>query len=147
MSLPLVPTASLLLVFTPNLRPYQCHTWVFRPRERVKSLQSIMAPASTETPAVTTPRHEGFDAAGSLTTVFTFPPSCGPMLGDPWSQNFDCALPNWDSYLILEHGWHMQFYSPAICPEGYSAACTRPKAGLLGPEVESDETAWLCLPR
>lgn len=68
------------------------------------------------------------------------------MTGWATAQNTDCAPPLWEKYTQQANGWHIQFYSPAICPNGYTAACTRPRVGALGPEVEPSETAFMCLP-
>ncbi|KAJ2898332.1 hypothetical protein MKZ38_004004 [Zalerion maritima] len=95
----------------------------------------------------TTRPHEGGPVAGSLTTIFTFPASCGPMIGGPRGQNIDCAPPGWSVYTKETWGWHQGFYSPAICPEGYTIACSRPLSGAHGPLPEWTEEAYMCLPR
>lgn len=83
----------------------------------------------------TTSRHSGWDPESSLTYPYTFPLDCSTIT-DLWFP-FDKK-----SCEPLTGG----YYSPAICPSGWTAAATRGVLGF-GPPVEADETAMLCCPR
>lgn len=87
-----------------------------------------------ETPPMTTaptgkPNRFGWDPAGSLTSLYNCPAitnsttgTCGTLTGN--------------------------YYSPAICPIGWTAAHTRPfTESILGPPEAPGETAMLCCPR
>lgn len=83
----------------------------------------------------TTSRHSGWDPESSLTYPYTFPPNCSTVtdLWLPYDQKTCQPLTG-------------DYYSPAICPSGWTAAFTRPVTAY-GPPVEADETAMLCCPR
>jgi hypothetical protein len=75
------------------------------------------------------PTRLGWDPAGSLTSLYSCPApadsttgTCGTLTGN--------------------------YYSPAICPLGWTAAHTRPfTESMLGPPEAERETAMLCCPR
>jgi hypothetical protein len=82
------------------------------------------------------PIHDGTSPAAALTTVFSG--SNCPVSTTSWSDS--CLPPNYSSvYWIGDVG----YYSPAICPSGYTAACSRFDS-LQGPGLESTETAMQC---
>jgi hypothetical protein len=83
--------------------------------------------------------HEGTSPAGSLTTIFT--PPCDIATVEDWSGT-SCYPRGWSDYWFGNTG----YYSPAICPSGYTIACSR-YATAQGPDVEPTETAALCAPR
>src|SRR2546430_1175154 len=84
--------------------------------------------------------------AGPLTTMFTPPSPCGPVPNDfgRLSSSYSCLPPNYlQHYAVGADGW-LGWYSPGICPKGYTPACspsTFPRQGL---DVGATETARLC---
>lgn len=101
--------------------------------------------------------------AGPLTTVFQTPDFCASSIwGDPMTPplySSICMPPNFNNYW----NWQIGYYSPGICPSGYTAACEFPTSlatfssftdesssskswPYYGGEVKSDETARLCCP-
>ncbi|KAK3374674.1 hypothetical protein B0H63DRAFT_452521 [Podospora didyma] len=74
--------------------------------------------------------------AAALTTVYTLP--CGPYF-DQYDSS--CAPPNWTSYW----GGNVGYYSPAICPSGWTIACGR-FASAQGPALTFGESAGMCAP-
>ena len=109
-------------------------------------------------------RHFGWEPATALTTVHTLAPSCYDFAAQSWATSggkatllgrpypSDCTLPAKDSYIgyfetrpaPIEGAL---YYSPAVCPWGYTAAFTRPVLGDWGPPEEPEETAMYCCPR
>ncbi|KAI8631603.1 hypothetical protein F5Y19DRAFT_399744 [Xylariaceae sp. FL1651] len=93
----------------------------------------------------------------ALTTVFTPPcpttwlltttkvPSQLPPF--PTSGPASCDLPSWTEY-VSERGF--EYYSPAICPSGFSIGptciITNPRTGQGFPAIQSGETAAYCVP-
>jgi hypothetical protein len=79
-----------------------------------------------------------------MTTPFHLP--CGRDFYDfkfqeePYFKK-SCAPPNFSKYWWDQAG----FYSPAICPQGYTMGCTRWDSDQ-GPTVEPTETAMQCVP-
>ncbi|TLD22776.1 hypothetical protein PspLS_07374 [Pyricularia sp. CBS 133598] len=93
----------------------------------------------------TTPLHNGITPAGSLTTIWTPPCPGGPMT--TWDSNArksleDCMPTN---YKNVYYDGNVGYYSPGICPSGYTSACSRYNR-QQGPPLEPDETAVLCAP-
>ncbi|KAK5992251.1 hypothetical protein PT974_05652 [Cladobotryum mycophilum] len=91
-----------------------------------------------------TTAHKGTTPAAAMTTPFSFP--CGPDFLDDKFQNDKevrdtCAPPAWEEYWWSSVG----YYSPAICPSGYTAGCLRWDS-RQGPPVEATETAVQCVP-
>ncbi|KAG6357079.1 hypothetical protein INS49_014956 [Diaporthe citri] len=101
--------------------------------------------------------------AGPLTTVFQTPDFCASSLWQypltPPLYSSICMPPNFNNYW----NWQIGYYSPGICPSGYTAACDFPTSlatfssftdesasskswPYYGGEVKSDETARLCCP-
>ncbi|KAK8075968.1 hypothetical protein PG994_003240 [Apiospora phragmitis] len=94
--------------------------------------------------------------AGPLTTVFTMPDFCQ----QPWWTFRDapavsssvCMPGNWVDYYGNRHG----FYSPAICPQGYTEGCYLPASAARtsegngkpwnGGPILAGETARICCP-
>ena len=86
---------------------------------------------------------------GALTTTFTPPPSCtasfstdfklegGWDVMGPLSTGGGCLPPNYQFATDA-------YYSPGICPAGYSAACVTPAAGQGRPGDEV--TTVTCCP-
>lgn len=82
----------------------------------------------------TSSRHMGVDPASSLTFPYTFPSDCSTRTDTlQLSYSKSCAPLTGD------------YYSPAICPSGWTAAWTR-KSKDAGPSIETDETAMQCCP-
>lgn len=89
--------------------------------------------------------HEGTSPAGAMVTPFPFP--CGrSFLNEQYQQDEAmrqrCAPPGFEDYWWSSAG----YYSPAICPQGYTAGCFRWNSEQ-GPAVEPTETAVQCVPR
>jgi hypothetical protein len=79
----------------------------------------------------------------ALTTLFTPAPSCFDSPTAFVVEDINC-LPE-DYYVSVADDW--QYYSPGICPTGYTAACTK----LVGesriiPQLLPSETAVYCCP-
>ncbi|KAH6999276.1 hypothetical protein EDB80DRAFT_724531 [Ilyonectria destructans] len=83
----------------------------------------------------TSRRHSGWDPDGSLLSVYTFPQECSSSTATWLQESETTCQPLTGDY-----------YSPAICPEGWTAAYTRPVVGGDGPPEEPDETAMYCCP-
>ncbi|KAK7914619.1 hypothetical protein PG985_012322 [Apiospora marii] len=109
-----------------------------------------MATTTTEDDATATlPRQ-----AGPLTTIFTTPDFCAPgrwMYTDtPALSSSICMPPDFNRFYDYKYG----FYSPGICPAGYTEGCAFPKtlAGntngtpFYGGTVMAGETARICCP-
>ncbi|KAK1994534.1 hypothetical protein LX36DRAFT_530990, partial [Colletotrichum falcatum] len=93
--------------------------------------------------------------AAPLTTVFTTPDFCNSKY---WTNT---ATPPLSSVVCMPTSWHQVydyswgFYSPAICPSGYTEGCAFPTSlastradgaiGLGGPVI-AGETPRLCCP-
>lgn len=89
--------------------------------------------------------------AGPLTTTFTAPASCTTATGlyQIWASNTfhfeqgplasmaDCFPSGYDAAATS------QYYSPGICPSGYTTACS--STDVLSAAVT--ETAYTCCPR
>ncbi|KAI8959401.1 hypothetical protein F5Y11DRAFT_333250 [Daldinia sp. FL1419] len=89
--------------------------------------------------------HDGTPPVAALTTVWSAPDGCYPVSTRPttdidmfWSSNPECAPPGYASY------FETYYYSPAICPSGFTVGCSR-YSNLQGPPVEPTETAVLCV--
>ncbi|KAB5549662.1 hypothetical protein GE09DRAFT_1127264 [Coniochaeta sp. 2T2.1] len=79
-----------------------------------------------------------------LTTVFTQPSRCPlPIRFQYIHQATDCAPPEFSS---VWYEWG--YYSPAICPSGYTIGCTLspPDRAWYGTSTEGDAAYW-CVPR
>lgn len=89
--------------------------------------------------------HDGTAPAAAMITPFSMP--CGKEfytekpIGTRY-YNDRCAPPNFDRYWWSGVG----FYSPAVCPSGYTIGCSRWDAGQ-GPPVATTETAMQCVPQ
>ena len=131
--------------------------------DHLHTLPSIMA-TTAYIPSVGRPRDTSPVAA--LTTIFTPPASClntlfveyytqaqpPNNLGNthltlglmPMSQCFPVSY--------LEEYWHsgVGYYSPAVCPSGYTSACdvlhVSTNGFLWGPSLLPSETAYKCCP-
>jgi len=122
--------------------------------------------AATTTPTLTTngPDHGGTPPAGAhpsrwtlpcglLTNVYyangffggqtTSPSSCGP---SGWYASSTPSVESFAPYVVT-WTWPVRvgYYSPAICPSGYTAACSWYRTHQ-GPTPEPTETAMNCLP-
>ncbi|KAF2458213.1 hypothetical protein BDY21DRAFT_215435 [Lineolata rhizophorae] len=89
--------------------------------------------------------HSGTAPAGALTDIFTMPSYCNGITTPFWT--FACMPPNYSS--VYWFGPEAGYYSPGICPSGYTSACTRPpdSSGIeYGPPVIAGETAHICCP-
>ena len=92
--------------------------------------------------------------AGPLTTVFTTPDFCGPSIwhdpATPALSSSICMPPNFGKL----YGYHYGFYSPGICPSGYTEGCAFPTSlavtnngtPFLGGALIPGETARICCP-
>ncbi|KAI1137663.1 hypothetical protein F5Y05DRAFT_387901, partial [Hypoxylon sp. FL0543] len=112
---------------------------VFAPLTATASLTAL---APRATPSL---KHDGTPPVGALTTVWSASDGCFPVSTRPamdidtfWSSYPDCAPPGYASY------FDTYYYSPAICPSGYTVGCSR-YGDFQGPPVESTETAMLCV--
>lgn len=78
-----------------------------------------------------------------LTTIWT--PPCGPFvtfvnLNLPEATT--CVPPQYESV------WYSYgYYSPAICPSGYSSGCTPNNLVNYGGTLKAGETAAICVPK
>lgn len=96
--------------------------------------------------APATNAHSGTAPAAAMVTPFALP--CGRDFYDfsfrrphPYFRK-ECAPPNFNEYWWSSVG----YYSPAVCPSGYTVGCTRWE-DEQGPTVEATETAMMCVPR
>jgi len=97
-------------------------------RWQASDLSRLATPPLTTTPPGQ-PNRFGWNPAGALTGLYSCPPitnsttgTCGTLTGN--------------------------YYSPAICPLGWTAAHSRPfTESMLGPPEALQETAMLCCPR
>lgn len=92
--------------------------------------------------------------AGPLTTVFTTPDFCGTVLwtatDTPPLHSEICMPPKFHSLYVYKYG----FYSPGICPSGYSEGCAFPTAlatetlgtQMYGGPLLPGEEARMCCP-
>lgn len=81
-----------------------------------------------------------------LTTIFTQPPGCSfPIPYSYQTTSTTCGPPEFLSV------WYSNgFYSPGICPSGYSIGCTNTVTGFQRPSdflVTPGESAYWCVPR
>ncbi|KAI2619859.1 hypothetical protein GGS26DRAFT_321794 [Hypomontagnella submonticulosa] len=89
--------------------------------------------------------HDGTPPVAALTTVWTPSEGCWPLstrsttdIDMFWTSSPECAPPGYASY------FDTYYYSPAICPSGYTVGCSR-YGEFQGPSVEPTETAMLCV--
>ncbi|KAK6820648.1 hypothetical protein PG995_003700 [Apiospora arundinis] len=92
--------------------------------------------------------------AGPLTTIFTTPDFCAPFRWShtdvPALSSSICMPPDFNKY----HDYKYGFYSPGICPMGYTVGCPFPTklAGktngtpFFGGPLIASETAQICCP-
>ncbi|ATY65364.1 transmembrane alpha-helix domain-containing [Cordyceps militaris] len=107
-------------------------------------METFFTTAATRTTATAT-AHDGTAPAAALPTPFDFP--CGvDFLSNEFHRNKQlrdrCGPPGFEDYWWSAVG----YYSPAVCPRGYTAGCFRWNADQ-GPAVEPTETAVQCVPR
>jgi hypothetical protein len=64
-------------------------------------------------------------AVGPMTTPFTAPPDCAfPLTDNVFSQaSNSCAPPFWSAYVNCKPPFRL-YYSPAVCPYGYTTGST-----------------------
>jgi hypothetical protein len=87
--------------------------------------------------------HNGIPPAAALTTVFTPPAGCPTAVTDLPLQ-LSCMPSGYNEYIYKSVG----YFSPAICPTGYTIGCSREASGgNIGPAVGPTETAMICCPR
>ncbi len=80
-----------------------------------------------------------------MTTQFDFP--CGREFYDAKCKKEPCFRSSCAPPKFQEYWWStVGYYSPAICPGGYTVGCTRWESGQ-GPKVEPTEQAMMCVPR
>ena len=84
---------------------------------------------------LTSRRHGGWEPESSLTSIYTFDPDCSTLTDVSLMGSLTSCAALSDIY-----------YSPAICPSGWTVALSRPVDLNIGPPVEADETAMLCCP-
>ncbi|TLS27788.1 hypothetical protein PpBr36_00378 [Pyricularia pennisetigena] len=89
--------------------------------------------------------HDGTTPAGSLTTIWTPPCPGGPMTTWDSSANksLESCMPT--NYKDVYYYGNAGYYSPGICPSGYTSAC-RQYNTQQGPPLEPEETAVICAP-
>ncbi|KAI1372513.1 hypothetical protein F4677DRAFT_432459 [Hypoxylon crocopeplum] len=107
-------------------------------------LTTTVAPTAVE-PRATSFDHDGTPPVAALTTVWTPSEGCFPVstrstsdIDMFWTSNPECAPPGYETY------FETYYYSPAICPSGFTVGCSR-YGSFQGPSVESTETAMLCV--
>ncbi|ORY58114.1 uncharacterized protein BCR38DRAFT_353317, partial [Pseudomassariella vexata] len=110
-----------------------------------------MTTATPTTAAATTSSQRG---AAPLTTVFTTPDFCAPLYWQdtvtPALSSSICMPPNFQQYWVYKWG----FYSPGICPTGYTEGCAFPSSLAIsdngtpfyGGPIVTGETARICCP-
>jgi hypothetical protein len=103
----------------------------------VSSSSSVLS-----SPSPTLTDHNGNFPAAALTTIFTPPTGCPTAVTSLPSQ-LSCMPSHYDDYFYGSLG----YYSPAICPTGYTIGCSREPTGNAGPSVAATETAMICCPR
>lgn len=113
---------------------------------------AALAATALDTPTMTSTSveytsvaHKGIAPAAAMPTPFDFP--CGVnFLNDEFHKNKNlrerCGPPGFEDYWWSGVG----YYSPALCPRGYTAGCFRWNSNQ-GPPVEVTETAVQCVPR
>ncbi|KAI6367967.1 hypothetical protein MCOR25_004756 [Pyricularia grisea] len=89
--------------------------------------------------------HNGTTPAGLLTTIWTPPCPDGPMTtwDSNWTKSLKVCMPT--NYKDIYYNGNVGYYSPGICPSGYTSACRRYNTHQ-GPPLEAEETAVLCAP-
>ncbi|KAJ4154839.1 hypothetical protein LMH87_000114 [Akanthomyces muscarius] len=106
---------------------------------------ALAAAATSTSTTPTVGAHNGIAPAAAMPTPFDFP--CGiNFLSNEFHKNKHlrdvCGPPNFENYWWSTIG----YYSPAVCPRGYTAGCFRWNSDQ-GPPVEPTETAVQCVPR
>lgn len=106
---------------------------------------ALAAAVETATSTRAAAAHNGIAPAAAMPTPFDFP--CGVnFLSNEFHKNKNlrdrCGPPNFEAYWWSGVG----YYSPAVCPRGYTAGCFRWNSEQ-GPPVEATETAIQCVPR
>ncbi|KAI1073531.1 hypothetical protein F5B20DRAFT_501182 [Whalleya microplaca] len=111
------------------------------PSPLTATVTGAVAPRATPWPI-----HDGTHPVDALTTIWTPGPGCYPLSTAPsldinsfWTKNTECGPPRWTDYI------ETYYYSPAICPSGWTVGCER-YTSIQGPHVEASETAMLCVP-
>lgn len=101
-----------------------------------------MSASSVASSAMSADPH-AYPPVAALTTIFT-----------PTPAYCTTGISRFDTSICMPTGWtkywasNVGYYSPAICPSGYTSACTRTSSGILyGPPVLPSETAIMCCPR
>src|SRR3569833_23694 len=79
---------------------------------------------------------------GPLTTIFT--PPCGPVTTGVGDVSSSCLPPGFVDF--YQAGNSLGWYSPGICPSGYTPACAPSSFPNQGDLIEQTETARLCAP-
>ena len=85
--------------------------------------------------------------AAALTTIWTPPCGIDRWYYEPTTSTavpLSCKPPGWAAY--WDDIVSIAYYSPAICPSGFSIGCTRYHASQ-GPAPLSGESAYLCVQR
>lgn len=95
---------------------------------------------STTSPSRTAPQ-------AAVTTIFTPPHFCGGYVDDSSWLTGPSSLSSCLPGFTLGAGWYDEaYFSPAICPSGYTVDCTRWDDDQ-GPSLIPGETAVICCPR
>ncbi|KAK8139439.1 hypothetical protein PG984_002819 [Apiospora sp. TS-2023a] len=113
-----------------------------------------MARATTTLPPDVSQGPTAAREAGPLTTVFTTPDFCAPsMWHDPATPALSSSICMPPDFYKL-YGYRYGFYSPGICPLGYTEGCAFPTplavesngTPFLGGTLLPGETARICCP-
>jgi len=73
-------------------------------------------------------------------------PCYGHILAATSTSPESCIPPHF-SQVMNNHGiWENGYYSPGICPWGYSIGCTPTGPSVLGKPIYPSETVGLCVP-
>lgn len=83
----------------------------------------------------------------AATTIFTPPSFCGSYIDKSlWLTHYTTQSSCFPGEPSIPGGMADVYYSPAICPRGYSVDCTATEDDL-GVSFLPGETAWFCCPR
>jgi len=78
-----------------------------------------------------------------LTTVLNPPAGCPYALDEAQIEFTSSYWENYSTYAPENAPFYPQVYSPGICPQGYTPACTN----FLATDINAEETTFACCPR
>lgn len=78
-----------------------------------------------------------------LTTVWTAPNDCPTIVPhgreEEWYET--CAPPNYEAVFVNDG-----YYSPGVCPSGYTVGCQPSGPSINNERILTDETVGMCVP-